>query len=223
MNAISDPNDDSNNMIEDLSQFTGAYSGKKIKIRIIKGITAELEKISVPESVRIEANKIFLETGLTVRKGQKMNYVLFYCIYQAYKRLGNCQVPKKIAGLVGIQNNEIAKANSICKSNRARKDHPDDFDNFVPFTDLVHGYCEDLGIDQLTADAIKAFGQDLRDKYSELDEMFPQNIAAGLIYYYLTIHIGEQDRKSFAAKVKLSDVTINSAFKTIKNYHNLAD
>lgn len=193
-----------------------------VKIRLIKGISVELEKIAIPENIRAEANKIFIDNNFSVRKGQKMNYVLFYCIYHAYKNLGQVKVPKKIAALVGIPNTEIAKANSIFKSAGllASQVRNCDTDDFISFPEFITDYCQDLGVDECTTAAIKQFGKELQEKYPDLDEKFPQNIAAGLIYYYLTIHIGEQDRKSFAAKVQLSDVTVNTAFNTIKSFHN---
>lgn len=190
-----------------------------VKIRLIKGISMELEKIAIPENIRAEANRIFIDNNFSVRKGQKMNYVLFYCIYHAYKNLGQYKVPKKIAALVGIPSNEIAKANSIFKSSGVLS-HSTDTDDFISFPEFISDYCQDLGIDECTTQSIKSFGKELQEKYPDLDEKFPQNIAAGLIYYYLTIHIGEQDRKSFAAKVQLSDVTVNTAFNTIKSFHN---
>src|SRR3990170_6203612 len=70
------------------------------------GIYEDLDKIIVPEYIKIEANKIYLESNLTSRKGNKLSYILFNCIYNAYKNLGEPEIPKKIAALVGLSTSE---------------------------------------------------------------------------------------------------------------------
>src|SRR5581483_10253 len=121
-----------------------------------------------------------------VRKGQKMNYALFYCIYTAYKELGKCQVPKTVANLVGIQASEISKAISTFSSSGKKNTSPSK--DFVSFIELIPAYCIELGIDTETTVQIQEFGRDLQSRFPDLDEKFPQNIAAGMILYFMTIH-----------------------------------
>lgn len=195
---------------------------KTIKLKITKTIIPELQNLNIPEYVKLKANEIFVNQNLSLRKGKKLPHILFYCVYKAYRQLGESQVPKKIATLVGLPHNEISKAVSMFSSPNANSDSKLNSEgSFSSFVQLIPCYCEDLGINNRdTITEIQRFGQQLLDMNSDLDEKFPQNIAAGVILYWMSIHGYEIDRKGFQAKVQLSDVTISNAFKLVKSVHN---
>ena len=192
---------------------------KIVKLKVKKSIIQELQNIAIPQNVMLKANNIFISQNLSLRKGQKLPHLLFYCVYNAYRQLGEPKVPKKIATLVGLSPNEISRALSMFnKINTGEQDLGES--NFSSFVNFIPCYCEDLGINMETVLEIQKFGRELLEICPDLDEKFPQNISAAVILYWMTIHGVNINRKDFQAKVDLSDVTISNAFKLIKSVHN---
>lgn len=186
-------------------------SERKVGKQKKAGILGELEKIEITEDVKLEANRIYMANdNMVIRKGNKLTYILFVCIYNAYKNLAKPDTPKRVAALVGLKSNEISKASSTYTIKEIK---------FVTFPELIPRYCQEIGLKPDITDEIKKFGEELLINNEILNESFPQNIAAATIHLYLTIHGCQYEIKTFAAKVELSGVTLTNALNTVKELY----
>lgn len=173
---------------------------------------SELRKLDIAEDVATEANRIWQELPPECKKNKKRSFRQFFCIYNACKNIGRPQVPKTVANIVGLPYNKISKA--------VKKFPIINGPTHTSFVDFIPTYCEKIGIDDNTVVSIQDLGRSILVKCRELDDEFPQNIAVGMIVYYLAISGVEIDRKAFSKKVQLSEVTISTIHKKIVNIDN---
>jgi transcription initiation factor TFIIIB Brf1 subunit/transcription initiation factor TFIIB len=132
--------------------------------------------------------------------------------------MGQPQDPKKIASMVGIKLSEMTKALSMFSEAQTGYRLPN---VFVTPLDFIPQYCESLQLNSEMTEDILRFAEGILKKEPELNEKFPQKVAAGILQYYLIIHGIQINRKEYAKIVSLSEVTINNIYKHIARIHNL--
>lgn len=182
-----------------------------------RSILKDMENIAVPDEIKIKAEEIFNKLNATTKRGNRRKQLVFFCIYNAYNELGYPQDPKQIAILVGIKNSEMTKALSMCSEAQTGYKPPS-----VQITalDLLPQYCENLGLRDDTVPDVIEFAMKILAIDTELNETFPQKVAAGILLYYATINGIKIDKKEYAKMIQLSEVTINSMYKQVARIDN---
>lgn len=211
---------DSLNEEEDESSLTiqpngGSYA--KIK-SVIKSIREELDKYSLPDEIKTEADHIYREMNVTTKRGKKRDLLKFFCIYNAYKCSAFPKEPRMVADIVGIPHNEIQRAFSMFAF-RLPSEHEVNKKELTPI-DYLKDYLKLLNINLSCLPNLVDFGEEIIKKNPTLRKHYPQVVASGILYYYLVIRGGKIDKKRFAEKIGLSEMTISKTYNIISLSHN---
>jgi len=182
-----------------------------------KSILADLNKIQLPDNVKAEAEKIFQQLDLNTKRGRRRKRLLFYCVYNAYKTLGQTKDPKIVAAMVGIGNNEITKAFSMCSTIQTNYQPP----CVQHSPEQYIQSCMDLvGLNQDCYEDVLEKCRIVMNADSSLEEEYPQNVAIAVVYLYIVINGGKMDRKDFSKIFKLSDMTIYKMYNRVEAAYN---
>lgn len=183
-----------------------------------KTILPDLEKLDIPNDVKIEAERIFRKLETNTKRGRRRKKLLFYCIFTAYTILNQPKDPKSIAELVDISSTQITKAFSMCSESQTNYKAPNV--NWTPI-DFIPQYLESCGLSPDCEEEVIQFAKEILDKDPDLYESYPQVVAAGILQYYMTINGAINiNKKKFADIFKKSEMTISKMYKKIAQIHN---
>ena len=175
-----------------------------------------LDRLPILSEVRCRASDIANILNRSTKRGSKLNQLIFISIYYAHLELGiSCDV-KHLAQLVGIKQTDISKARALYSEVQTGYSPPQ---KKTTACDLVPKYCEYL---RLTPDIVEMFiifANTVLGKRPEMNERFPQNVAAGIVLYFATLNGIIVDKKQYAEAIKLSEVTIQNMCKEIEKIH----
>jgi len=176
---------------------------KKIKITKHKNhsITKDLTLLNLPNDVRQTADDICRQLVQGTHRNRKRKYLVFFCVYEAYKKLGQPKDPYILARLIGFETNSIQAAFSLFSSAKTGYTPEKRYETIY---DLLPSFCSSLGID---ADAVKTLAESIIKKDPCLEERIPRTLAAGIIKYFIKIN-GIQISDSKIAEV--CDRTVTS-------------
>lgn len=183
-----------------------------------KSIFGDLQRINIPDEIKIEAERIFKQLDMNTRRGKRRKKLIYYCVNNAYKTLNRTQDPKVIAKIVGIPPTEITKANSMCSETQTGYRPPRTHKTPLDFLPECCSRIE--GLDDNCLSDIKILAESILQKDSELLEAYPQVVAAGILLYYLTIKGAVVNKKQFASTFGISEMTITKMFKRISEIDN---
>lgn len=182
-----------------------------------KSLLPELQKYDFPDEIKNKADEIFQKMDTSIRRGHIRNYLIFYCIYNAYHELRIHKDPKQIALSVGIELGEITKA--LSKFSESQEMYQPPMITTSPL-DLIPDYCRMIQLSDDTIVNVLELAKEILDKDVELIEGYPQKVAAGILRYFLTINGISFKKNQFAEMLGLSEVTINNMYKKISAVHN---
>ena len=182
-----------------------------------RSIIKDMESIAIPDEIKIKAEEIFGKLNSATKRGNRRKQLVFFCIYNAYNELQYPQDPKQIAILVGIKNSEMTKALSMFSEAQTGYKPPS---IQITALDLLPQYCVNLGLREDAVLDVLAFANKILQIDLELNETFPQKVAAGILLYYATINGIKVDKKEYAKMIQLSEVTINSMYKQVARLDN---
>lgn len=183
-----------------------------------KSILPDLDKLNIPDDIRIEAEGVFRELKTNTKRGRRRRKLLFYCIFVAYTKLGQPKDPKTIADMVGISSTEMTKAFSMCSESQTNYKSP--IVHWSPM-DFIPEYLEQIGLEMDCLDDVMKLSQNILDKDPDLYESYPQVVAGGILMYYMTINgVININKKRFAEVLKKSEMTISKMYKRIAQVHN---
>jgi transcription initiation factor TFIIIB Brf1 subunit/transcription initiation factor TFIIB len=180
-------------------------------------ILPDLDKIQISDEIKYQAEKIFKQLGTGTRRGLKRKKLLFYCVYNAYKSLGILEDANTVADLVGIPYSEITKAFSLFSEGKTLYRAPITFRTPI---DFIHKYYSEVGLGPESLRPLLDIAEEVLELDPELDENYPQVVAAGIIFYYLTINGISVNKEEFAKLIGKSPMTIAKMSKRISTIHN---
>lgn len=76
---------------------------------VMKHLT-EVEHLSLPDIIKQKSEEIYQRNGAPTNRGKKRKYLIFNCVYQAYRETCIPVDPKQLAKEIGIPVNKISKA-----------------------------------------------------------------------------------------------------------------
>jgi len=182
-----------------------------------KSILPLITPILSDDRIIQEAEHIFHQLDLGTKRGRRRRQLLFYCIYMAHIRLGLVVEPRHIAHLVGIEPGDITKALTMCSETQTGYTAP--FVNYTPFDFLPH-YYQAVGLDRGGLDAVTTLARTILEKEPKLYDVYPQTVAGGILYYYLSINGASIDDKTFARIIGRSSASITKMARRVSCIHN---
>jgi hypothetical protein len=150
----------------------------------VKTIIPDLKKYVSDENLILKADELYRQGKTGISRQKQRIYLLFAYTLMAYRILYGPVDPNKIGKLFSLPSGSLTPG----KQNTAMSSFSNKKENNLYYTspiDLIPEYCKDMGITDLTDDIISLAKQILQ-KEKSLMNVFPQTVAAGLIYYYLT-------------------------------------
>ncbi len=180
-----------------------------------RSIMAELASFTnIPDDVKREADRIFQKLNITTR-AKRRSKIIFGCVWTAFNMVGNPKDPKHVATLIGFDHKQISKAKSEYSKEAAKKgikpiqNEPEDFiKQYFIALDIDHSYILDV--------------TNLMDEILDDNDIkgFPQEIAAGFIYYFMQIRGKTYELKDFSKMVEVSYPTLRRIYEEIYDIHN---
>ena len=181
------------------------------------GIQVDLETLNFSNEIKIKANNIAVNIGDRITRKRARKRFIFFCIYSAYGELNLIVDPREVAKEVGITLGDMPKALSTYSKSQTgykRKSH------FLTPDELIPGYCSKLN---LTGEFVKGaveFSKKIVSKDPSLMEIYPQNVAVGILYYYAIINSYQIDLDVYSKIFAVSKATIKNINKQVALAHN---
>jgi transcription initiation factor TFIIIB Brf1 subunit/transcription initiation factor TFIIB len=196
---------------QDSPKSTGEEKEKKVYNH---SIAKDLQTMDISLEIKRKADEICQTLKQKTHRNKKRKYLIFFCIYMAYKELDDEKDANVIAKLVGLPNNKTQAAFSLfstAKTGYVPKN------KYTSADDLLPHYCRELGLEEK---GILELLQELIDKDKDLDDEPPQTLAAGLLKYYSKIN-GIQLSDAIISRVCGRTVTcISNMMVKVSQVHN---
>lgn len=175
-------------------------------------ILKDLENMGIGEHVISIANEIYVQVtnGETKRGKSSRKAIIAACLFHAYHRLGT---PKSCDALREMfKDTQLHKSDFLhglkhiaLNTDKSSGMHT----TYITPSDIIVELMKILNATALQRDAAIA----LYEKIAPLSPLFresrPQSVAAGIVYYYINTYTAPMHIKEFAAKVGISELTIN--------------
>jgi hypothetical protein len=150
-----------------------------------KTISTDLRKYINDEELILKADELYRNSKTGISRQKQRIYLLFAFTLKAYRILYGPVDPNKIGKLFSLPSGGILTPG---KQNTAVSSFSDKKENTIYYTsaiDLLPDYCRNLKIEDALED-ITELGKQILAKDKSLMNVFPQTVAGGLIYYYLS-------------------------------------
>lgn len=150
-----------------------------------KTIIPDLRRYLNDEDLILKADELYRKSETGISRQKQRIYLLFAYTLKAYRILYGPIDPNKIGKLFPLPSGAILTPG---KQNTAVSSFSNKKENTIYYTsaiDLIPDYCKSLEIEDLTDDIID-LGKQIIAKEKSLMNVFPQTVAGGLIYYYLS-------------------------------------
>ena len=180
-----------------------------------KNILPDLDLLSLPENIKLEANDIYIKMNLFSKKSGKRKKLIFVCVYYAYSNLGSPGDPKTIAGLVGIDTKDINKAFNLIHGSDYRPEI-----KFYKPSDFIPEFCRACYLNKKNHVEVLQLAEEIWNKETDLNSSFPQVVAAAIIMYYLDIHGISYQVNVFSNLIKKADATLIIMKNRVAAAHN---
>lgn len=149
-----------------------------------KTIIPDLKKYINDENLILKADELYRKSKTGISRQKQRIYLLFAFTLKAYRILYGPVDPNKIGKLFTLPSGTLTPG----KQNTAVSSFSDKKENSIYYTsaiDLIPSYCKDLNMEDISDDIV-TLGNQIIAKDKTLMNVFPQTVAGGLIYYYLS-------------------------------------
>ena len=177
-----------------------------------RSIMPDLAKYNLTPDIKHRANFIYNKMKLNVRRANKRKYLLFFCVYSAYKELNININPTELGKMFDLTTGDMQKTHSMFSSLETGYKPKQ---RQISALDYIHDYCVKLDLEQYTDD-LMLFTSLILEKHVQLLQFVPQTVAAGILKYYMIINGIELTNKKILSETTFrSDTTIDSMYKKI--------
>ena len=188
--------------------------------KCVIGFASDIDDSAFSREVKWRAHEIAKElekNGLDVKRVDKKKELEFYALYQALLEVpvGDDQIPEALtpsmlANILKFPKTKISKVlPKISKFDHKREIFVAKPEHFLK------SLMKSTGVDD-PKDYEELLKLTRIPNLKELDD-FPQNVACGIVCYYLTkITKGEMKESEFAKKICMSSMTVNKIVKRVK-------
>ena len=162
--------------------FVNTYSIITKKNNRDESFIKELNELSFEEEIIAEAFNIYKSMLLNIKRKDNRLALKVFCIYNAYRNLGIIKDPYKIAEKVGLENPNLTKLFKIFSyENTGYKMK----NIIISPLGYIKEYYEYTGYRIEQFEDLEKFANIIIDN-GKLSNEYPQNVAAGIVIYYMT-------------------------------------
>lgn len=181
-----------------------------------RSILPDLAKYNFTEDIKHEANNIFLRIGRPTKRGKERDKMLFFLVYTAYREKQKFVNPQSLGKEMGLAPGDVNKA--LTTFSEAQTGYRPRIKR-ATLLDAIPKLCEELEHEEWIPELLE-IGKDVLKKNRNLNEEFPQKVAAGIISYFMEFNGIKLPPEQLKEKVNLSDVTIKEIHQRITRIHN---
>lgn len=202
------------NMGKNLGEITEdeevVYETRKRKNKE-QDIGKNLEPLRLPEEIKIRAAEIKrMRMDVSTKRGSNLNKLIFFCVYNAYEELGITFDKIEIADICGINSKDIPKILRMFPEISTGYKAPIDDKSALYYVSNLF-YITKLHKSKLQ-DVINLAHRILSKPQCNF-EAFPENVAIGIILYYMDLNGVTYDINEIIVRYAIS--TINAIKKII--------
>jgi transcription initiation factor TFIIIB Brf1 subunit/transcription initiation factor TFIIB len=194
--------------------FTDNLYGENIqnhyrKTKHIKGIHTDVETLQVPQEIADMANDMYLNvTQNATQKGDNRKGIICSCLKHAYMRHGIPMTIERLSFLMGIKQRPIYKGCQMVADVYSET-------SIVSPSDLIAGNAELFDLNRQDITKIQALCKSTLTESTVLKRSKPRSVAAGMVYFYITVNEMGITRAQCATKVGVSEITLQKVAKTV--------
>ncbi|HSW77052.1 MAG TPA: hypothetical protein VLG50_08390 [Candidatus Saccharimonadales bacterium] len=177
-----------------------------------RSILSDLSKYDISEDIKLRANRIYTDMKPQTNRAKKRHFLLFFCVYNAYKELGITIAPEDIGKIFTLNKHQMQQAINIFSPSQTGY-HP--VKNQITILDYLKIWCDKLEFDKIDVDDIINMAENFINKNENLKHDVPQTAAAGLIKYYILTRGYTLDNVKLSEITNRSDTTIETMYKKI--------
>lgn len=188
-----------------------------ISNRIVnRSILQDMGDLVISENIKEKANEVYNMLNISTKRGGRRKKVIFFCLHEAHRLMNIPIDPKDLASIVGIKNNDISKAFTMCSPIETGY-HP--LNIRFTFREFIPVYYRLTGLSNLILDDVLSLADDIYKKDPTVENEFPQIMAAAILMYYMEIN-GVESSINISKVLHTSSLTLNLLKSRIESIHN---
>jgi transcription initiation factor TFIIIB Brf1 subunit/transcription initiation factor TFIIB len=184
-----------------------------------KGIYKDIENMNFPLNIVEEANKLYnLITSGTIRRGNFRKSVIFACIFNACKYIGEPVSSDDLQEKFNLTKKDISTGLKFYNlKGREINEIKDKKTLHISPVIFIPRIMKKFNSNQYHIDKVKELYNMIQNKSSLINRSNPQSVISGLVFYYCRL-IGKNITCSkFSNIVNLSDITVSRISKNISD------
>jgi hypothetical protein len=172
-----------------------------------KNIYKDVEGMDFSDKVIAYANDLYqFVTHDKIYRGNSRKAIVFACIFNAFKTLGNPQSCESFQSIFKLERKVMLKGLKHVSLN-APKEMELQCKYITPI-EIINEIMDKLNADKIQKDEVIIIYNKIKNKSLILNRSKPQSIASGIIFYYIKLKNKQIDITTFMKKVNLSESTI---------------
>lgn len=172
-----------------------------------KNIYKDVENMGFSEKVVSLANNLYFQvTKDKIYRGNSRKAIVFGCIMNAYKELGQPQSFETLQKIFKLERKVILKGIKLVNLNLPK--NMELHGKYITPIELINEIMESLNATPQQVKEVVDIYNKVKNKSPIINKSKPQSIASGVIYYYIVSTNRKIDMKDFLQKVNLSETTI---------------
>jgi transcription initiation factor TFIIIB Brf1 subunit/transcription initiation factor TFIIB len=182
-----------------------------------KGIEKELEKMNFPIEICKQANLLYLKvTNGEIKRSNLRKGIMFACIFNAYKDIGNPQIPEELQTKFNIDRKNMSKGLTYFHMRNPTKKNS----AYISVQHFIPKIMEKFNAKKEHIDTVLKMYEIIKNSSSIFIRSNPQSVSSSLVYYYLKKMDPDIPVGQFSKIVNLSEITILRIISEIENIVN---
>lgn len=182
----------------------------------------ELKVLPFPDNIKNEAFNIYKLMNLNIKRRNNRLGLKYFCIYNAYTNLNQAKDPVQLAKNFGLQPDELHKIFKMFSTHKTKYKMKS-----ITITPLnyIKEYYENTGLRLDEINGIIEFANSIVEKSEvaielNLEEDYPQEIAASIIVFYMSKMYNILPPTKFYDYINISDTKLNKMINKIGIIYN---
>ena len=181
-----------------------------------KGISKDLEIYNLPLEIIRLADKYYTNvTNGDIKRSNLRKGIMFACVFQAYKDLGQPQTPDHLQKVFGLTRKNISKGLTYFCLGSSDKSLEIESSISITAEHFIPKIFQKFNIKSEHIDNCLQLFKQVENKSSLLNRSNPQSVSKGIVFYYLRKLNININITSYSEEVDLSITTINRICNTI--------
>ena len=181
----------------------------------IKGIHNDVVNLNIPIEIENFANDMYLNIVRNVtQKGDNRKGIICSCLKYAYMYHKVPMTMHKLTELMRVKQRHIYKGTRMVSEM-----YPELTSSTLTAYDLIPEYAGLFSLNNTDIEKIQRLSNTVIPKSTVLKRSKPQSVAAGLIYFYITLNKMGFTKAYCSKTIGVSEITLQKIAKTIVDIH----